>query len=53
MSQHPRAAEPVRKPYRAPVLIVHGRIEAVTQTGPTRKQEKHPLDFKKGSKIRP
>jgi hypothetical protein len=34
-------------------LIVHGSIEAITETGSTLKQEKHPLDFKKGSKIRP
>lgn len=42
-----------RKPYGTPRLIVHGSIEAITETGSTQKQEKHPLDFKKGSKIRP
>ncbi len=48
-----RATAPQRKPYRAPRLIVHGAIEVITQTGGTAKVEKHPLDFKKGSKIRP
>ena len=42
-----------RKAYRAPRLMVHGSVEAITGTGATRKVEKHPLDFKKGSKIRP
>ena len=53
MRQHRPGEEPERKPYRAPSLVVHGPIEVVTETGPTMKQEKHPLDFKKGSKIRP
>jgi hypothetical protein len=48
-----RATAARRKLYRAPRLIVHGSIEAITETGSTLKQEKHPLDFKKGSKIRP
>ena len=42
-----------RKPYLRPHLAVHGSVESITETGSTRKQEKHPLDFKKGSKIRP
>ncbi len=48
-----RATAPQPKPYRTPTLIVHGSIQTITETGSTLKQEKHPLDFKKGSKIRP
>jgi hypothetical protein len=42
-----------RKPYRTPRLVVHGSVGSITETGGTTKLEKHPLDFKKGSKIRP
>jgi hypothetical protein len=53
MRQYRPGEEPERKPYRAPSLVVHGPIEVVTETGPTMKQEKHPMDGRKGSKIRP
>jgi hypothetical protein len=53
MRQHRPGEEPERKPYRAPSLVVHGPIEVVTATGPTTKLEKHPMDGKKGSRIRP
>lgn len=42
-----------KSPYVAPRLVVHGTIEALTAVGAGNKQEKHPLEFKKGSKIRP
>ena len=51
--EHEHVGETPRRPYRTPRLTVHGSVESITRTGSTRKQEKHPLDFKKGSKIRP
>ena len=51
--EHEHVGETPRRPYRAPRLTVHGSVESITRTGSTRKLEKHPLDFKKGSKIRP
>ena len=51
--EHEHVDETARRPYRAPRLTVHGSVESITRTGSTRKLEKHPLDFKKGSKIRP
>ena len=53
MEQHDRGDASGLKRYRTPRLTVHGSIAAITETGSTRKVEKHPLDFKKGSKIRP
>lgn len=50
---HPDAREPARRPYVTPRLVEHGTIEALTAIGATTKQEKHPIDFMKGSKIRP
>jgi hypothetical protein len=49
-----RATAPQRKLYRTPRLIVHGSIEAITETSnPSPMVEKHPMELKKGSKIRP
>jgi hypothetical protein len=42
-----------KKIYRAPALLVHGSIESLTESGTGHRVEKHPMDFKKGSKIRP
>lgn len=53
MRQQRLRESPGRKSYRAPLLVVYGPIEVVTETGGTTKLEKHPLDPKKGSKIRP
>ncbi len=43
-----------RSPYAAPRLVEHGSIEQLTLSSPNkRRQEKHPLELKAGSKIRP
>ena len=43
-----------RGPYVAPRLIEHGSIEQLTLSSPNKRRlEKHPMDLKAGSKIRP
>ena len=44
---------PQRDTYAAPRLIDHGTIDTITLGGTGVRVEKHPLDMKKGSKIRP
>lgn len=51
---HRTASRPARRPYATPRLIEHGTVESLTEGtlgGGT--FEKHPLPWKKGSKIRP
>lgn len=43
-----------RAPYAAPRLVEHGSIQELTLSSPNKRRvEKHPLDLKAGSKIRP